>query len=486
MSDDEYEPGCDTRALKTAPTADELSDGDMDWMVPADVSCSLTKAKLPFRSAEVSATKSHEVFAILWGQHASEALTAHRRPVRCVAVNRSGTTVVTGGADGVLSWYELTAPRATDAPRGAPTRKLQPFSNRVQGFQPLAAADWTPDGKLLFLAQDGPTALLVRSDGKQLEECPRGLRHSADALATKGHTGNVSAVAVGNAGTQLCTGASDGTARLWDPTRLADGAVGGIRHGPTGKVGDVVAAIKDVSFPAAALANIGAASDSLGVNVLLTAADDGFVQLWDVRQQFRPGCGVRVGDALTAVAAGVRLDSWQTAKVSGTVPAVGVSPVPGSSSAHHVAVRRANGTIRCHDVRKPTEAVWTLSGLPCETGGAAGMVRPGAMPLGPTTALGMVLATDGTAVFHNAAPGGHVVFITADGASAAVKVAVRVSDSSIAVTAFAFDSTSKQCFVGASDGSVVALHHSSSPVASWSKGVVGERGKRARADSDSD
>jgi WD40 repeat protein len=445
-SDDEYDPSA-TAVVAVAPQP--LQAGPASAAAP--VFAALTTASVT--AAAVAEAAAPSAGAI--------TLRGHSRVVRGLAMDAQGRCLVSGGADGaVLMWDaaavatdmqepvaaapstvggaalpEAAGPRRRRLLAIAPTRRIEPFPNRITGHQPIAAVAWLRGGAAFVACQDGPTPIVIRRDGKTLDECVRGLRHATDVVTTKGHTLAVTSCAASPTSNEgFATGAMDGTARVWDTRTVGAGQTFCVRHGG-GKITDETAVL-DVGF---------ASGSGLGGEVLYTAGSDGQVQFWPTNVRYRPGGAALTVGAAAGCGSSTALDSWASAaaSTSGIVSACVSAHQP-----HHVATRTADGTVRVYDLRRgnTTETVAApILGLP---------VCGSSAPLRFATVAGAPsLVTVTSAEGYGGRVGGHLVII--ESGAYTVRGAVPVSEQSL--TALALSDAAQEAFLGAQGGGVHAM-----------------------------
>ncbi|MCH8830288.1 MAG: WD40 repeat domain-containing protein, partial [Planctomycetes bacterium] len=129
-------------------------------------------------------------------------LDAHRGRANGVAFHPNNQSLLSGGADGTLKFWQLTSalPRII----AAPTTSALSASTVSGGLQVLALS---ADGKTVAVAgaTNGRPTILVRdvATGRLLN-------------TLLGHTGAVKALAFRPDGRLLVSGSADGTARIWD------------------------------------------------------------------------------------------------------------------------------------------------------------------------------------------------------------------------------------------------------------------------------
>jgi WD40 repeat protein len=153
------------------------------------------------------------------------------------AISSDGRRVVAGGARGIVRIWS------------AVTGRLQAT---LRGHSELSYAQFSPDDRrVLSVSQDDTVRVWRTADGKPLR-----------VLRDHGHH-NVYAAAIDHAGRRIASGGADNRIVVRD---LTGGPV--VRTGHTD-------AVNDVSF-------------SPDDRLLLSAADDGTIRIWDARRAFRP------------------------------------------------------------------------------------------------------------------------------------------------------------------------------------------------------
>ena len=227
-----------------------------------------------------------------------------------------------------------------------PTRALQPAFNLVAGHGCLRATRWLGDGSMLVVCPDGPSAQIVRRDGKTLSACPRGTIGVADVQPLRGHTMGITAC-LGvmawepSSGREFLTASQDATVRLWslEAEQYTQGSSFAIKHG-SGRVTD-----KPTVLSVASSCGLGGGA-SPGGRMLISSGTDGTLQWWDARVKFRPGgyamilgSGAGRGDVVDPYGACVSLPDRPHLLATHTVdggtismfdarrPGVGVAPV---------------------------------------------------------------------------------------------------------------------------------------------------------------
>jgi len=165
-------------------------------------------------------------------QHAT--LTGHTDWVRAVAITPDGTRAISGGDDGTLRVWDLTA-GCQHATLTGHTRPIWSLAITADGSRAISGGD---DGSLrvwdltagrrhatltghsrpiwsVAITPDGTRAVSGGGDGiLRVWDLTAGRQHAT----LTGHTGEVFSVAMTPDGTQAVSGGSDGSLRVWDLT----------------------------------------------------------------------------------------------------------------------------------------------------------------------------------------------------------------------------------------------------------------------------
>ncbi|MFO7169491.1 MAG: hypothetical protein DIU80_015815 [Chloroflexota bacterium] len=163
--------------------------------------------------------------------------------VNALAVSADGRTLVTGGGDGVVLVWDLSAPDA------APTR--------LTAGAPVTLVALSPDARWLAASGEDPATL-------QLWD----LSAPGAPRALSGHTDRINALVMSADGSLVASGSADGTVLVW---RTADPSAGPVVLAPRG-----------------ARSAVNAVALSADGTWVLTAGQDGISRLWRMSEPTSP------------------------------------------------------------------------------------------------------------------------------------------------------------------------------------------------------
>jgi WD40 repeat protein len=273
-----------------------------------------------------------------------------------VALSPDGTTVVTGGADGIIRLWDAATGQEIGSPMSSDA-------------SPVDSVAFSPDGTLIATAStDGNVQLWATATQQE----------TGPALIPNGP--EVDALAFSPGGKLLATGSQDGTAQLWD-------VPSGSQAGAAMATGDAVSAL---AFGA-------------GGTTLATAEGDGATELWDVTTQAQTGSALSTqgaagvsslafsadADALATGNGDGSIQLWNPAgfhQVSAPLSAGPISPTP-AAAGHPPATFSAGGGVLAasdgHGIVRVRDVV------------ARGLGADGRVLSGNGTVTGLALSPDG-------------------------------------------------------------------------------------------
>ncbi|WP_391531102.1 WD40 repeat domain-containing protein [Candidatus Frankia nodulisporulans] len=204
-----------------------------------------------YRAAPTS-TRTQEAMIAAFGENLPPvAVDSGSADIRSMAISRDGKLVAVGGADGVITMWEVTDR----------TRLQRRDSVRTTGW--VDSMTFNSDGKLLATGSaDGSVRLWDAHD-------PTNLRRLS---ITQRHTDTVRAVAFTPDGNTLASSGTDGTLALWDITDPANPTIRSHFETATGGVYAVAFAPKG--------------------GILATAGEDATIRLWNITDAAHPVGGL--------------------------------------------------------------------------------------------------------------------------------------------------------------------------------------------------
>jgi WD40 repeat protein len=283
-------------------------------------------------------------------------------PVRCASFRPDGRFVAVGTNDRALTicGLDFTDRDASPTPAVVPVLRLPGYH---QGS--VYSAEWSPDGTLLATAGNDKRVQVASFHFDDTDRTSLGVNAELVPCSTfDGHNGTVRDLAFLDASRLVSAGAGDCALRVWD---IAEG-----RADQLVMLEGHSDAVWSVNCPR-------------GSERALTAAADGCVKYWDLRDAPRPVITF-VGPCAACCAA-----EW-----------------PGSSSnQHQVAASFGDGLVALFDSRRPNQI---LCELYCHQQEARSLEFCASSPLRPD--LCVTAAFDGTAAVHALASDEDGVFFT--------------------------------------------------------------------------
>eukprot|EP00667_Euglena_gracilis_P005744 EG_transcript_5786 len=250
-------------------------------------------------------------------------LKGHPKAVGAMALDRSGSRLITGGWDHMLRFWNFAG--MTNSLRFF--HEFDPMGE-YHGAYIFNQIQFTADGSKFVLCRAHPQPLLFSREGKELFEFAKGDMYVAEMLYTKGHTAEVTGCQFSPIDPQLLlTGAKDSTVRLWDLDR--------VQYRNTEVIKTAQGLAKGRKAPVTCCSW---SADGLSI---LAGTDGGAVMVWPGKGPFKKpaqqatGCHANQTN-ITSLASG-----------------------PG----HHVVSRGDDGTAKVWDLRKFGSPISTLSGL---------------------------------------------------------------------------------------------------------------------------
>jgi len=146
----------------------------------------------------------------------SVELRGHPKPLGAIALDRTGSRLITGGWDHMLRFWNFAG--MTSSLRFY--HELDPMGE-FHGAYTFNQIRFTADGDRFVLCRAHPQPILYSKEGKELFEFAKGDLYVAEMRYTKGHTAEVTGCQFSpNDPNVLVTGAKDSTVRLWDLERV--------------------------------------------------------------------------------------------------------------------------------------------------------------------------------------------------------------------------------------------------------------------------
>uniref|UniRef100_A0A2P2I4G1 WD repeat-containing protein 70-like n=1 Tax=Hirondellea gigas TaxID=1518452 RepID=A0A2P2I4G1_9CRUS len=239
------------------------------------------------------------------------------KPVNAVAMDVSGSRLVSGSADYDVKYWDF---QGMDVAR-EPFRTFCPHD----GY-PVRAVDYSCTGDKVLVITGAPQAKVYDRDGIELFECGKGDMYLQDMRKTKGH---ISGITHGcwhpKHKEEFLTSSLDGTCRIWHTSKpscqkhvIKPRAVSGLKVKPT---------------------SCCYSSDGLTVACV---GNDGSIQMWDHRKNY-------VNTILNI----------RDCHMKGTE----TSSICFSYDNKYYATRGMDDTLKLWDIRKPTSSVFSATGL---------------------------------------------------------------------------------------------------------------------------
>jgi WD40 repeat protein len=162
-------------------------------------------------SGDDDAVEEHDDYLPL---QCEAALRGHAKIVTALAVEHTGSRLLTGSHDYTVKIYDFAGMR----------RDLRAFREITpsDGY-PVHALSWSPSGDRFLVVTGSPQPKLYDRDGRELGELDKGDMYIRDLKNTKGHCSPCTSGQwhPTEANTLLTSGA-DGSMRLWDAARVGD------------------------------------------------------------------------------------------------------------------------------------------------------------------------------------------------------------------------------------------------------------------------
>ena len=197
-------------------------------------------------------------------------IKAHQKGVQALAIDREGTKMISGGLDYQLKIYDFD----TMNQNLRPFKDFKPFDGH-----PITALSWCPTSSHFLVCCPNNQARVYSFDGVKKQTTVRGDMYLHDMANTKGHT---AAILDGKWHPKndnlFITSSSDGTIRQWDLNSKPVGMDQNLGHSLLIKSRDT----KGQKVAASSLQYFSKGDQ------ILTGCTDGQIQMYDLRQSFRP------------------------------------------------------------------------------------------------------------------------------------------------------------------------------------------------------
>ncbi|CCG82376.1 WD repeat protein [Taphrina deformans PYCC 5710] len=140
-------------------------------------------------------------------------LEKHTRAVSGLALDRSGSRIVSGSYDNLVAFWDFAGMNSSSRA----FKILEPFESHQ-----LRSVDFNSTSELLLLTAANWQPKIVSREGEEIGEMPRGDPYLRDMKNTKGHVGEVTSGAWHPTNAVQCvTSASDATIRIWDASNVS-------------------------------------------------------------------------------------------------------------------------------------------------------------------------------------------------------------------------------------------------------------------------
>uniref|UniRef100_A0A7S0JCP2 FHA domain-containing protein n=1 Tax=Calcidiscus leptoporus TaxID=127549 RepID=A0A7S0JCP2_9EUKA len=279
------------------------------------------------------------------------ALAAHSKTVTCLALDRGGGRLVSGGSDSDIYFWDFAGM----------TKELRPFRHVEEplGQVELRSVDYSPAADKLIVAGSSNQPVILDRDGRKLCTLMKGDPYIRDMRHTKGHVAACTCARwhVHEHNT-FATCSEDGTVRLWDAEVAMErddmslNVQGGqksvcvLKDGRGIKTGTTCAAWRPDG------------------DALLCGAKDGSLQLWEFRtSEYKPVVLLPKGVPVSEFKA----EQLRPATVARGAHASGsdVSCVRWRKDGNVFASRSTDGTLKVWDLRRFDAPLAEWGDLPC-------------------------------------------------------------------------------------------------------------------------
>ena len=274
------------------------------------------------------------------------ALEGHAKAVSSLAVDRSGSRVLTGANDGQVHIYDFAGMKKDMRA----FRKVSP----TDGGHHVSALSWSPSGDCFLAVTTSAQASVFDRDGRSLGQTVRGDMYLMDVRKTKGHTAGLTCGQWHPTDRDACvTSSEDGTLRVWDVESLVQKTVIKPSLGKPGRVSATSCAFNDTG------------------SLVAGGMMDGTIQLWSAAGKAAAKTG-KPGAKLPAWKLKVQeKQRWsynsrpgQTARGAHSEGSE-ITGLCFSGDGHTLFSRGADETFKVWDLRKFGKPVKSFEGLPC-------------------------------------------------------------------------------------------------------------------------
>jgi len=362
------------------------------------------------------------------------ALKGHGKTVTCLALDPSGSRLVTGSSDHDLYFWDFAGM----------TQELRPFRHLEEplGSFQLRSIGYSPSGDRIIVAGASNQPCLFDRDGRKLATLMKGDMYIRDMRSTKGHVAACTAASWHVHDRNLVSTASeDGTVRLWDvevAIERGDDAMslnvnGGQR---------TVAVLKDARGVKTGCTAMAWHPEG---QTIMCGGRDGSLQLWEFRtSEYKPVI-LKTNSTPRWEHRAEQVRPLGVARGAHAADGTDISCVRWHRDGHRLASRATDGTLKLWDVRRFDAPLATWSDLPA-------LLSMTGCDFSPD---GSLLVT-GTSVRKGAGERPKLVFCDVNGPSHEVAASVDVDGAS--VVPLLWHPRLNQIVAGNADGGAYVLY----------------------------
>eukprot|EP01126_Amoeba_proteus_P028091 TRINITY_DN2776_c0_g1_i1.p1 TRINITY_DN2776_c0_g1~~TRINITY_DN2776_c0_g1_i1.p1 ORF type:complete len:254 (+),score=31.82 TRINITY_DN2776_c0_g1_i1:391-1152(+) len=132
-------------------------------------------------------------------------LKAHEGHVTALALDKSGSRLVSGGYDSTIKFWDFNAM----------DNRLKSFRSIEPPTDVISMLNFSPTGDRFIMASNSPQARVYDRDGKELVELPKGYPYISDMANTKGHINHITAAHFHPKKDVVITSSLDCSIRFW-------------------------------------------------------------------------------------------------------------------------------------------------------------------------------------------------------------------------------------------------------------------------------